>query len=77
MCPTIIRTRNYRVIIYPKDHNPAHVHVLGPGVEAKFRLDDFECYYSRGFSTKAILWIQKYLRGKEELLWEAWNEYQE
>ncbi len=64
-------------MIYPKDLNPPHVHVLGPGVEAKFYLGNFECFYSRGLSTSAILWIQEYLKDKEKLLWEAWNEYQE
>jgi hypothetical protein len=27
-----------RVVIYPNDHRPAHVHVIGPGCEAVFDL---------------------------------------
>jgi hypothetical protein len=29
--PTILRIDGLRVVIYPNDHPPAHVHVLGPG----------------------------------------------
>ena len=29
--PTVLRIKGWRVVIYPNDHDPAHVHVLGPG----------------------------------------------
>jgi hypothetical protein len=29
--PTVLRVAGLRVVIYPNDHPPAHVHVLGPG----------------------------------------------
>jgi hypothetical protein len=29
--PTVLRINGWRVVIYPNDHPPAHVHVLGPG----------------------------------------------
>lgn len=29
--PTILRIDGLRVVIYPNDHPPAHVHVIGPG----------------------------------------------
>ena len=32
--PTVWRTGAFRVVIYPNDHRPAHVHVLGSGSEA-------------------------------------------
>ncbi|MGP7981552.1 MAG: DUF4160 domain-containing protein [Syntrophobacteraceae bacterium] len=28
-----------RVVIYPNDHRPAHVHVIGNGCEAVFKLN--------------------------------------
>jgi len=37
--PTVIRFNRYRVVIYPNDHRPAHVHVIGPDVEAVFVLN--------------------------------------
>lgn len=29
--PTVLRSEGVRVAIYPNDHPPAHVHVIGPG----------------------------------------------
>lgn len=36
--PTIDRFDGLRVVIYPNDHRPAHVHVIGNGREAVFHL---------------------------------------
>jgi hypothetical protein len=37
--PTVLRLDGLRVVIYPNDHRPAHVHVIGPEKEAVFTLD--------------------------------------
>ncbi len=37
--PTILRIGGLRVVIYPNDHRPAHVHVIGAGGEAVFVLN--------------------------------------
>jgi Domain of unknown function (DUF4160) len=34
--PTVLRLGALRVAIYPNDHRPAHVHVIGQGHEAVF-----------------------------------------
>lgn len=36
--PTIKRLGSLRVVIYPNDHRPPHVHVIGKEREAVFRL---------------------------------------
>ena len=36
--PTIKRIGGLRVVIYPNDHRPAHVHVIGNGCEVVFKL---------------------------------------
>lgn len=36
--PTVLRFAGLRVAIYPNDHRPAHVHVMGAGREAVFLL---------------------------------------
>jgi hypothetical protein len=36
--PAILRFDGLRVVIYPNDHRPAHVHVIGMGCEAVFNL---------------------------------------
>ena len=77
MSPAIVRTRNLRVVVYPKDHQPPHVHVFGPDAEAKFTIEDLKCFYSRGFSSKTISEIENFLKTKKDLLLEAWREYQE
>ena len=77
MAPTFFRAKNLRVVIYPKDHQPPHVHVLAPGAEAKFVIETLECSYSRGFSEKALREIRDFLKGRKKALLEAWNDYQE
>lgn len=36
--PTVLRFDGLRVVIYPNDHRPAHVHVIGAAGEAVFVL---------------------------------------
>ena len=36
---TVLRFDGLRVVIYPNDHRPAHVHVIGNGCEAVFTLN--------------------------------------
>src|SRR6266436_5006272 len=37
--PTVLRLNGLRLIVYPNDHRPAHVHVIGRGCEAVFDLN--------------------------------------
>jgi len=37
--PTVLRFDGLRVVIYPNDHRPAHVHVIGADAEAVFELN--------------------------------------
>jgi Fe2+ or Zn2+ uptake regulation protein len=36
--PTVLRFDGLRVVIYPNDHSPEHVHVIGTDCEAVFEL---------------------------------------
>jgi hypothetical protein len=36
--PTVFRFDGLRVVVYPNDHRPAHVHVIGTTGEAVFNL---------------------------------------
>jgi hypothetical protein len=36
--PTALRIDHLRVVIYPNDHRPAHVHIIGGGCEVVFNL---------------------------------------
>jgi len=37
--PTVLRVDGLRVVIYPNDHSPSHVHVIGANGEAVFVLN--------------------------------------
>jgi hypothetical protein len=37
--PTVLRIDGLRVVVYPNDHRPAHVHVIRDGCEAVFNLN--------------------------------------
>jgi len=37
--PTVLWIDDLRVVIYPNDHRPPHVHVIGRGCEAVFGLN--------------------------------------
>jgi hypothetical protein len=40
LVPTVLRLGGkVRVVVYPSDHRPAHVHVIGPGWELVFDLN--------------------------------------
>ncbi len=36
--PTVLRVGGLRIVVYPNDHRPAHVHVIGSDSEAVFQL---------------------------------------
>jgi hypothetical protein len=59
--PTIDMFFGLRVVIYPNDHRPAHVHVIGNGCEAVFNLHcplgPLELRENHGFSRKDIVRI--------------------
>lgn len=56
--PTVHRLGGLRVVIYPNDHRPAHVHVKGADGEAVFNLQcpdgPPELRESYGFSLSAL-----------------------
>ena len=76
MSPTVLRTSNLKIRVYPKDHNTPHVHVIGAGAEAKFRIDKIACLSSKGFSRKALKQIEEFIEENLKELMEAWHEYQ-
>ena len=36
---TVARVKGFRVVIYPNDHRPSHLHVIGGGKEAVLNLN--------------------------------------
>ena len=77
--PTILHIDGLRVVIYPSDHTPAHVHVIGEGCEAVFHLGAsdgrVELRENYGFAARRIRAIRTALMRHREKLMEAWRHY--
>lgn len=74
---TVLSIFGLRVVIYPNDHRPAHVHVIGRGFEAVFRLNCFdgppELRENYGFSRKDLAKIAEELAACLAALCEEWR----
>jgi hypothetical protein len=64
-------------VIYPNDHRPAHVHVIGKGCEAVFNLNcragPVEVRENYGFSRREVAQIERALGNHLETLCAAWE----
>jgi len=76
--PTVLRIGALRVAIYPNDHRPAHVHVIGQGHEAVFELNrppgDVTLRENYGFARREIAKIERALVLNLNMLLAAWEE---
>jgi hypothetical protein len=76
--PTVLRFDGLRVVIYPNDHRPAHVHVVGAGREALFNLNcpdgPVELRENYRFSRRKISRIESKLLENLNELCRAWEE---
>jgi hypothetical protein len=76
--PTVLRFGAVRVVIYPNDHRPAHVHVIGGGCEAVF---DLQCpdgppvlRENYGFGMRHVGRIKANLTASLELACKYWEK---
>jgi Domain of unknown function (DUF4160) len=76
--PTVLRFEGLRVVIYPNDHRPAHVHVIGRGCESVFNLSCWvgpvELRENYGFSRRELSRIKTALTEHLEDLCRDWEE---
>lgn len=42
--PTVKAFGGYKITLYAEDHNPPHVHVIGPDFQAKVRIADAKVF---------------------------------
>jgi hypothetical protein len=75
--PTVLRIGALRVVIYPNDHRPAHVHVIGNGHEAVFEMKPAllkpllrENY---GFSRRDLAAIERALAANRAVILAEWE----
>jgi hypothetical protein len=75
--PTVLRFGGLRVVIYPNDHRPAHVHVIGRGCEAVFNLHGSkgpaELRENYGFSRRELRTIERVLTDHLAALCSEWE----
>ena len=75
--PTALRLGALRVAIYPNDHRPVHVHVLGQGHEAVFELSTpgghAAVRENYGFARHEIAEISRALDREMAALTAAWE----
>jgi hypothetical protein len=75
--PTVLRFGAFRVVIYPNDHFPAHVHVIGQGHEAVFALNcpagPAALRERYGFALRDVTKIEAVLNENITPLCEAWR----
>ena len=75
--PTILRFDGVRVVVYPNDHSPEHVHVIGADCEAVFELHCPEgpvtLRESVGFTLRQLRRITEQLTGSLLVLCDAWE----
>jgi hypothetical protein len=76
--PTVCWIDGLRVVVYPNDHRPAHVHVIGRGNEATFRLHcpqgPPELHENFGFSRTELVRIAAGLAIDLEKCCDCWQE---
>jgi len=75
--PTVLRIGGLRVVIYPNDHRPAHVHVIGEGREAVFHLHcpggPPELRENFGFARRQLTRIRSVLNVELAALCDEWE----
>lgn len=63
-------------VIYPKDHEPPHVHVKSTYGEAVLTIETQELMKVFGFRKATVNRIQDEVRRRRDELMEVWNEMQ-
>lgn len=76
--PTVLVIFGLRIVIYPNDHRPAHVHIQGKGCEAVFNLHcpdgSPELRENYGFSQKELGKIAEVLAVNRVMLCTEWRK---
>lgn len=79
--PTVLSIHGLRVVIYPNDHRPAHVHVISNGHEAVFKLNcpkgPPELRENFGFTRKDLAKIAEVLAANLAALCDEWKRIHE
>jgi hypothetical protein len=76
--PTVMILLGCRVVIYPNDHRPRHVHVIGDSNECVFNLNSetgaVQLRENYGFSQREVTRISEELAPQLGYLCQKWDE---
>jgi hypothetical protein len=74
---TVIENEKWKIKVYapPKEHKPAHVHVIAKGekAEVKISLETLEIIGSTEFDKRTVKGIIKYIHENYEFLMKCWE----
>lgn len=78
---TIIENEKWKIKIFapPKEHGPAHVHVIAKGenAEVKILLINLDVVGKTNFSKQTVKGIIKYVHQNYDILMDAWEKLHE
>jgi hypothetical protein len=78
---TIIENEKWKIKVFapPKEHGPAHVHVIAKGekAEVKISLIDLDVIGKTNFSKQTVKDIIKYVYQNYDILMDAWEKLHE
>jgi Domain of unknown function (DUF4160) len=75
--PTVLRVDGWRIVIYPNDHPPAHVHVLGPGWVVMVNLLGPEVREAIDCGEHEARQVLRRVTEHQEALMSAWRRFHE
>lgn len=71
--PTVLLIDGLRVVIYPNDHPPAHVHVIGPGWVVVVNLIGLHLREVIGCDERQARRVLRLVGERRDTLLEAWR----
>lgn len=74
--PRELYYRGYLIMIYPKDHGDAHVHVKGHGKRAKIEILSLEVISSKGFADHELSKLIRFIGKHKTYLLRRYDEIQ-
>lgn len=75
--PTIFTIGPYKIIINIKDHGPAHVHCIGPGIYVLIEIETQKIIRNKDVSAKDIKRLQVFIKENQDVLMHEWRHYHE
>ena len=73
--PTILRINGWRMVIYPNDHSPAHVHVLAAGWEVVVNLLALEIREVIRCDERQARQVLRHVADHRSMLMDAWRQF--